>query len=236
MSKLLIADSSDIFMDALASILKDRFHILTCSDGSQLAALLDQYRPDVLILNLLLPHTDGITALRAAAFHPSVIVAVTMHMSSYLQRTVTELGIDYTMIAPSVAAVVQRLEDLMLCYTPPQDSSDLEAQVLHHLRLLNIPTHLTGYRLLCLALPLYARQPQPLTNTLYPEVARLFGRGDSRSVEHAIRKAIRAAWKQRDNAIWRKYFSISDSASCPTNKEFLSRLAEILNTPGSILP
>lgn len=235
MQKLLIADSSDIFMDALTSALKNRFHILTCSDGSDLAGLLDQYRPDVLILNLLLPHTDGITALKAASFHPSVILAITMHMSSYLERTVTELGIDYTMIAPSVAAVVQRLEDLMLCYTPPEDSTDLDAQTLHHLHLLNIPTHLAGYRMLCLALPLYARKSQPLTTMLYPELARLTGCGDGRSVEHAIRKAIHAAWQQRDNAIWRKYFSISDCAPCPTNKEFLCRLAEILNTPGSIL-
>jgi hypothetical protein len=51
-------------------------------------------------------------------------------------------------------------------------------------------------------------------------------------VEHSIRKAIQAAWQHRDNATWRKYFAFGSQGTipCPTNKEFLCLLAEILNT------
>ena len=231
MQKLLIADNSDIFLSALAATLQDRFEIRTCGDGNTLKELLSQYKPDVLITNLMLPYTDGITALQQSDYHPPVILAITMHMSAYVERTVTDLGIDYTMIAPSVQSVVQRLEDLIKSYCSPPDSADIHAGVRHHLHLLNIPTHLDGYRQLCAALPLFAENTQQrFTKELYPTVAHICGCNDGRSVEHSIRKAIFDAWKHRDNAIWRKYFGLGTQGTitCPTNKEFICRLTEIL--------
>ena len=232
MQKLLIADSSEIFISALEEKLNQDFLICTCGDGNTLTELLSDYQPDVLIMNLMLPYTDGITALQKSCFHPPVILAIAMHMSAYVERTVIDLGIDYTMIAPSVDAVVLRLRDLMRSYSTPVDTADIHSQVRHHLHLLNIPTHLDGYRQLSLALPLFAANPQQrITKELYPAVAHSCGCTDGRSVEHSIRKAICAAWKHRDNAIWRKYFGLGSqgTVSCPTNKEFLCRLAELLN-------
>lgn len=232
MQKLLIADSSDIFISALAAALEGQFQIQVCSDGQSALELLQQEQPDILILNLMLPHKDGLTVLQQTAFHPSVILAITMHMSVYVEQAVTSLGIDYTMIAPSVESVVLRLRDLLGQYTAPTAHADPSASAVHHLHLLNVPTHLDGYRQLCLALPMFAQNPQQLlTKELYPAVARLCGCPDGRAVEHSIRKAIHAAWRQKDNAIWRKYFTLHPGKknACPTNKEFLCRLVEILN-------
>lgn len=231
MQKLLIADGSDIYTSALAAALDGQFQICVCNDGQSALELLQQEQPDILILNLLLPHKDGLTVLQQSSFHPPVILAITMHMSAYVEQSITALGIDYTMIAPSVEAVVLRLQDLMKRYTSPTDGTDLGSITIHHLHLLNFPTHLDGYRQLCLALPMFAQNPQQLmTKELYPTVARLCGCRDGRSVEHSIRKAIQAAWHQRDNAIWRKYFTFGPRGviPCPTNKEFICRLAEIL--------
>lgn len=238
MRKLLIADSSSVFTDALVAALQGQFQILTCADGQLLTELLSDYRPDVLILNLLLPHVDGITALQTSEYHPPVILAIAMHMSAYVEHTVANLGIDYTMIAPSVESVTRQLHNLLDRYRAPADPMDLQAKAVHYLHLLNIPTHLDGYRQLCLALPMFAENPQQLlTKELYPAVARLCSCKDGRSVEHSMRKAIHAAWRHRDNAIWRKYFSIAprDSVTCPTNKEFICRLAELLIAPVEIL-
>ena len=238
LQKLLIADSSDIFISALTSALKKQFQILTCSDGETTLQLLQQEQPDILILNLMLPHKDGLTVLQQTSFHPSVIIAITMHLSPYVEHSITALGIDYTMIAPSVESVVLRLHDLLGQYTAAADLADPAASSVHHLHLLNIPTHLDGYRQLCLALPMFAQNPQQLlTKELYPAVARLCSCKDGRAVEHSIRKAIHAAWKHRDNAIWRKYFTLHPhgKSACPTNKEFICRLAEILNNGSSIL-
>ena len=233
MQKLLIADSSDIFTAALEAALRNQFQIETCSDGQTALGLLEQQQPDILILNLMLPYKDGLTVLQETTYQPPVILAITMHLSAYVEQTVAALGIDYTLIAPSVETVVRRLQDLMKQYTAVAEPADPQAQTLHHLHMLNVPAHLDGYRQLCLALPIFARNPQQLlTKELYPHVAKLCGCKDGRSVEHSIRKAIFAAWQHRNNALWRKYFTPSSTGriSCPTNKEFLCRLAELLCT------
>ena len=238
MQKLLIADSSEIFISALVASLQGQFDICVCTDGQTTLEQLQQEKPDILILNLMLPHKDGLTVLQQTDFHPAVILAITMHMSAYVEQAITALGVDYTMIAPSVDSVVLRLKDLLGQYTAPPETTDPTAVAIHHLHLLNIPTHLDGYRQLCLALPLFAQNPQQLlTKELYPAIARLCGCPDGRAVEHSIRKAIHAAWHHKDNAIWRKYFidSPSRKSLCPTNKEFICRLAEILHNGSSIL-
>ena len=237
LQKLLIADSSDIFTGALASALGDCFDIRICADGPSALELLQQDRPDILILNLMLPYKDGLTLLQETSYHPPVILAITMHLSAYVEQTVTALGIDYTMIAPSVDAVALRLKDLAKQNAAPPESDDLSTSAIHHLHRLHVPTHLDGYRQLCIALPLFAQNPQQfLTKELYPAVAKLCGCKDSRSVEHSVRKAIQAAWKQRDNALWRKYFPLNSQGwiSCPSNKEFLCRLAEILRSEAGL--
>ena len=233
MQKLLIADGSVIFSSVLANALQDRFQITVCADGKTALELLQKEQPDALILNLMLPHTDGLTVLQKSAFHPRVILAITMHLSSYVEQSIAALGIDYTMVCPSVEAVVTRLDDLTRQSSLPAESIDLHALTKHHLHILNMPTHLDGYRQLCLALPMFTENPQQLlTKELYPEVAKQWGSKDGRSVEHSIRKAIQAAWHQRDNALWRKYFAVNHQGHipCPTNKEFICRLAEILRT------
>lgn len=233
MQKLLIADSSGIFASALETALQQQFQVYTCGDGEAALELLIRLEPDILILNLMLPYKDGLTVLQETPFHPPVILAVTMHISAYVEQAVTALGVDYTLIAPSVETVVLRLRDLMQQYAAEPAGTDINDRVIHHLRQLNIPIHLDGYRQLCVAIPLFAQNPQQLlTKELYPAVAKLCNCKDGRSVEHSIRTAIFAAWQQRDNAIWRKYFSLGPNGTiaCPTNKAFLCRLAEILRT------
>ena len=122
LQKLLIADSSDIFTGALASALGDCFDIRICADGPSALELLQQDRPDILILNLMLPYKDGLTLLQETSYHPPVILAITMHLSAYVEQTVTALGIDYTMIAPSVDAVALRLKDLAKQNAAPPES------------------------------------------------------------------------------------------------------------------
>ena len=232
LQKVLIADNSRIFTDALSEMLQAKYQVMICADGKTAMECITSWKPDVLILNLMIPYVDGITLLQELEYHPPVIMAITTHMTVYVEQAVSDLGIDYTMIAPSVRTVARRLEDLLAHYTAPSEDNDIHAQILHHLHLLNVPTHLDGYRQLCLALPLFLENPnQFLTKELYPEVAKRSGCKDGRSVEHSIRKAIYAAWKHRDNANWRKYFPLGPQGKipCPSNKVFICRLVEILS-------
>lgn len=232
MQRLLIADSSEIYISALESALAGQFDIYTCCDGESALTALQTFRPDILVLNLSLPYKDGITLLQESTFRPPIIVTLTGYISHYVEHSLGELGVDYTMISPSVSSLCLRLMDLTERYNTLPDSMDPQAVTSHHLHLLNIPSHRDGYRQLLVAVPLFAKNPmQFMTKELYPQVAKICGSRDGRAVEHSIRKVIASAWKCRDNAVWRKYFPPGPRGSipCPSNKEFISRLAELLN-------
>lgn len=232
MEKILIADSAAVFAGALESALQGRFQIKRCADGETALTLLQSFRPDILIINLMLPYLDGLCVLQKTPFQPQIILVTTNYLSSYMERAVTELGVDYTMIMPSVESLRLRLEDLLRSRDKARPPQDMEKAAAHHLHQLGVPTHLDGYRQLCVALPLFAKQPQQLlTKELYPAVAAYFDSRDSRAVEHSIRKAIRAAWLHRDNAVWRRYFPPEPGGRIryPSNKVFLCTLAQILN-------
>lgn len=235
MQKLMIAECSEIYIHALEEALAGQFQIQSCCDGNSALALLQEFQPDILIVNLSLSHIDGITLLRQTAFRPHIILAITNYMSNYIAYSIGELGIDYTMITPSIRSICTCLKDLVEHYNQQPAGTDPQSILTHHLHKLGIPAHRDGYRQLLAAIPLYAKDPlQFMTKELYPQVAKLCGSRDGRSVEHSIRKVIQAAWEHRVNAVWRKYFLPGPRGSipCPSNKEFICRMAEFLD-PGS---
>ena len=98
-------------------------------------------------------------------------------------------------------------------------------QVLYDLRALRVPISLSGYRCLCVGIPIFALDiSQPMCGELYPAIAKALGYMDWRAVEFAIRRAILSAWELRDPAIWDAYFP--GSKKPPTNKQFIATLAQ----------
>lgn len=96
--------------------------------------------------------------------------------------------------------------------------------VVHDLCKLNVPIYLTGYRQLCVAIPIFAKDiTQTMCNELYPAVAKAIGYYDWRSIEFSIRRAIVAAWERRDPDVWEEYFP--GFTKVPTNKQFIATLA-----------
>lgn len=230
MQKLLIADTSEPFTEALEEIFKNEFALQICHDGETALEILLDFKPDILILNFMLPFKDGLTVLQQSAHHPKVILGITPYINSYIEQAALGLGVQFIMIMPTVNALRVRLMDMIAATTTPKES--LLAQTVVHLHALNFLTHLDGYQQLCVGIPLFAQNPGVrLTKELYPTIAARTGSPDSRTVEHSIRKAIAAAWTRKDPAVWTKYFPSKPDGSipCPTNKEFISRMAELLN-------
>ena len=234
MYKLLIADASEPYTDALSDIFRHEFELKICHDGETALEMLLSFTPDILILNLMLPFKDGLTILQESAHRPRVILAVTPYANSYIEQTAINLGVQYIMIMPTVNSLRVRLMDMIANTISP--TPDLSAQTIIHLHALGFQTHLDGYRQLCIGLPLFAAATgMRLSKELYPAIAEHLGNLDARSVEHSIRKSITNAWSQRDPVIWAKYFpGHTGEHLCPTNKEFLSRIAEILEIPQTI--
>lgn len=232
MQKLLIADPSEPFASALAEALRGEFEIQICQDGAAALECLLSFRPDALILNLMLPHKDGLTVLQAASYVPPVVLGISSYTNAYIERAAAAAGVGFILICPCINAVCVRLMDLICQTHTAQKQPNPQAETAVHLHILNFPTKRDGYQQLCTCIPMFSRDPsQRLTKELYPAVAKACGCGDGRSVEHSIRLVITSAWRDRDENVWRKYFppDASGSIPCPSNKAFISRLAELLD-------
>lgn len=231
MYKLLIADSSQPFLDALQDIFCKEFDLQLCQDGETALELLQSFQPDALVINLSLPFKDGFTVLQETAFKPRVILATSSLISPYVVKAAEQLGVQFLTVLPtSINSLRVRLMDLIASTIAAKEDAGAQAAVLLHS--LNFQPNLDGYRQLCIGIPLFAHNPAlRLSKELYPQIALQFGLHDARSVEHSIRKAITGAWARKDVVVWTKFFPMDPKGNtpCPTNKEFIARLAEFIN-------
>lgn len=239
--KLLIAEGSEDIRLALADLLRGAFQVKLCADGNEARKLLRQFRPEILVLDLMLPGYDGISLLQwavGADIRPMVL-ATTRFANDYVVDAASRLGVGYLMRKPcDLSAMVERIRDLSERLRPPVVAApDPETRVSNMLLALNVPTKLRGYAQLRIAVLLMAENPnQSITKMLYPEVAKQCG-CESMHVERSIRSAIAAAWEKRDDNIWKLYFRPDENGQIPrpTNAAFISRLADALrNQPGSV--
>lgn len=232
--KLLISEGNAEFSAMLVRHLQGAYQIRTASEGRQTLDVILSYRPDILVLDMMLPGLDGISILQAAAaagVRPMVL-ATTRFASDYVLETLSRLGVGYLMMKPcDVKATVNRIADL---------SQQLRAPVLAHpdprtaasnlVLNMGVRTKLKGYMYLREAIPMALKNPgMSLTKELYPEVGKVFG-VNAEQVERAIRGAVRSAWEQRDEQVWRMYFQPGSNGTVPrpTNGAFITRLADCL--------
>ena len=228
MRRMLIADPSEVFTEALSNAFCAEFEVRTCVDGKAVLELLLSFQPDVLILHFSLPFKDGLTVLQETSYVPPVILGITNYISDYVAMRAVSLGVGYILQMPTINTVRVRIADMLSTY---ERRDDPQAQLQVHLHALTFSSHLDGYGYLLSGIPLFAKDPQQrLTKELYPAIAAQYGCKDPRSIEHAIRTAIESAWKHGDPNVWVKYFPPDKTGilRCPTNKEFISRLAQML--------
>ncbi len=97
---------------------------------------------------------------------------------------------------------------------------------------LNIPTNQVGFDFLIHAIVAFYKNPlQTMCKGIYPTVAACYDHDVSQEeIEQAIRSVIKKGWKNRDELVWKYYFShnSSDNMKKPTNSEFISRIGRVL--------
>ncbi len=84
MIRLLIADDHELFREGLKSLLareKDIDLVAACSDGSETMAAVAKLRPDVILMDVTMPHMNGIVATqKICAENPqAVVIMLSMH-------------------------------------------------------------------------------------------------------------------------------------------------------------
>ena len=243
-TSVLIADSSEEFCAALGAILQrsDRFQLTgTACDGEQALRLLEERKPDILVLDLMLSKKDGLSVLKAIAGsdrRPAVI-ATSGFVTDYVASAAASLGVAYLILKPcDMDSLVDRLEELRggeVQRTPASrkpSQQSIEAMVTNIIHEIGVPAHIKGYQYLREAIIIAVNDMDvinAITKVLYPQVAKTFQTTPSR-VERAIRHAIEVAWDRGDLDTLQRFFgyTVSNTKGKPTNSEFIALIADKL--------
>ncbi len=248
--KVIIADDNRELCQLLQDHIKkqpDMALVGTAFNGAEVVDMIPAKNPDVIILDIIMPHLDGIGVLERMASmrlnrRPKVIMLTAFGQESITQKVV-ELGADYYILKPfDLDTLVDRIRQL--AGTPTQKGSyssmnihqsnakNLDIQVTNIIHEIGIPAHIKGYQYLREAIILVVEDMDMLsavTKELYPTVASKFNSTSSR-VERAIRHAIEVAWTRGNMELITALFgyTVNTERGKPTNSEFIAMVADKL--------
>ena len=242
---VLIADSAEDFCANLSAILtqSDAFRVIgIANDGEAAIRRIQELKPQVLILDLMLAKLDGIGVLKAVAAmeHKPAILVTSGFITDYVASTAANLGARYLMLKPcDMTALVERLEEIRggasLRLNVPRrgDKTSIESLVTGIIHEIGVPAHIKGYQYLREAIIIAVNDMDvinAITKVLYPQVAKTFQTTPSR-VERAIRHAIEVAWDRGDLDTLQRFFgyTVSNTKGKPTNSEFIALIADKLS-------
>ena len=217
--RILAADPNREFcrqLGELAAAEGDMELIGTAADGLEALSMTGQLRPDLLLLELVLPKLDGLEVLRrlpetGADCH---VIVLSGFFNGKVISDCSACGADYFMPKPcDVQALLSRIRQLTRgAEAAPgvgvdcrelsgasRSDADLEAVVTDIIHEIGVP-------------------------------AQRFGTTPSR-VERAIRHAIEVAWDRGDVETLQKFFgyTVSGIKGKPTNSEFIAMIADNLS-------
>ena len=243
--KVLIADDNREFCELLKEFVNSQEDLLLAGiayNGLEALDLIDQQKPDVIVLDLIMPHLDGIgvlekISLSATAVKPKVIMLTAFGQESITQRAV-ELGADYYILKPfDFSVLATRIRQLakgveVANYISPAKAKNLDVAVTNIIHEMGVPAHIKGYHYLRDAILMVIGEINLLgavTKELYPMIAQKYNTTPSR-VERAIRHAIELAWDRGNIEMMTKFFgyTINLERGKPTNSEFIAMVADKL--------
>lgn len=110
--RIVIADDSEIFRDLLHRSLRiiAGFNVVgIAADGFEALQLTRELKPRVLILDISMPHKDGIEVLKAIRTNDSstVVIMFTADPVSYLRKTCLEAGANYFLGKTQIAELIE---------------------------------------------------------------------------------------------------------------------------------
>ena len=238
--KVLLADANEDFRRVLRESIEQEEGFWVAGetgDGGELLRRMELLRPDLLVMDVLLPGVDGLSLLRQAKEReipmPKVIL-VSAFCTDQVVGEAMALGVSYFVPKPCEPnALLDRMQSVFGKPATPEERADalknLVTAVIHEI---GVPAHIKGYQYLREAIIITVNDMEVInavTKVLYPAVAKRFATTPSR-VERAIRHAIEVAWDRGDLETLQKYFgyTVSNSKGKPTNSEFIAMIADRL--------
>ena len=258
---VLLADDNQDFSMTLASYLEnqeDMEVIAIAKDGNEAIDVIKNTTPDVAIIDVIMPHLDGIGVLEQLNSiemenRPICIMLSAVGQDKITQRAIS-LGAEYYIVKPfDISLLMKRIRELKN-YRPGQNTkfitreikpqyidvpskdkngeNNLEALVTNVIHEVGVPAHIKGYQYLREAIMMVVNDIEvinQITKTLYPQIAKKYNTTPSR-VERAIRHAIEVAWGRGQQEVVENIFgyTISAAKGKPTNSEFIAMISDKL--------
>lgn len=244
--KVLIADDNIELSTKLGKYLaqqKGFFVQGIVNNGIDAVNKITEEKPDIVILEMMLPKIDGIGVLKAIQNKNIDEKPVCLVLSSLSQemmiREAISLGaycfmlkpFDFSILAERIRRV-SRKERYVRVVEKKKIINDenLEKEITSIMHDIGVPAHIRGHQYLREAIVLSIHNQELLgavTKTLYPNVADTYKTTPSR-VERAIRHAIEVAWSRgRLDTLQNVFgYTINVTKGKPTNSEFIAMIAD----------
>lgn len=243
MYRVMLANSSEDYSVSLAAILKqsERYVIVgSANDGIRASELLREIKPEILVVDMMLPQADGISVIKTANAMDKkpMLLVLADFMTEFVSSLLVSLGVQYVLLKPCAPrAVLERLDQMRDTESRKKPfgrakDADVEAMVTSMIHEIGVPAHIKGYQYLREAIIIAVKDMEvinAITKVLYPQVAKTFATTPSR-VERAIRHAIEVAWDRGDLDTLQRFFgyTVSNTKGKPTNSEFIALIADKL--------
>lgn len=239
--KVLIADENREIGRACANLKGIQTH--TCpKDGSKVLEQIRQLQPDAVLMDVFMPHLDGLAVLsnvqNSNLPNKPRFLMMSNSDNPTLEREVLEAGAAYYFIKPfDPNLITDRLIKMTGSSNASQSltitqqrSGDMEVLVTEIIHQIGVPAHIKGYHYLREAILLSVQDQEyinSVTKLLYPTVAKKFSTTSSR-VERTIRHAIEVAWDRGDVDVLTNYFgyTVNTGRGKPTNSEFIAMISD----------
>jgi two-component system response regulator (stage 0 sporulation protein A) len=251
--KIIIADDNLEFVSTFVNYLEsqeDMEVLATAKDGIEAYEKITTMNPDVVLLDVIMPHLDGIGVLEKLNEQGNLPICIML--SAVGQDNITKralmLGAEYYMVKPfEIDMLIKRIRDLKNANRAPinfvnkeakssyinlekvQNKEDnLEAIVTNVIHEVGVPAHIKGYQYLRDGIIMVIEDIDVLnqvTKQLYPDLAKKHKTTPSR-VERAIRHAIEVAWTRGQLETIENIFgyTIDSNKGKPTNSEFIAMI------------
>jgi len=251
---VVIADDNKEFRLILKDFLisKNVFDVVEMADdGIKALDAVENFEPDILILDIIMPHLDGLGVLERLhkmelKKFPKVIILSAVGHDKVTQRAIN-MGVEYYIVKPfnfeSFADRLMQISELetskvqnkskeITHHEKANEALTLEVKITEILHEVGVPAHIKGYQYLRTAIIDVVNNIELLgaiTKELYPMIAKQYTTTPSR-VERAIRHAIEVAWTRGKietiNSIFG--YTIHNNKGKPTNSEFIAMIADKL--------
>lgn len=248
---MMIADDNRELVHIMEQYLNEQSEmevIGTAYDGKECLEMLQKKEPDVLLLDIIMPHIDGLAVVETIKSTqnptPNIIMLTAFGQEEVMKKAVA-YGVAYFMLKPfdfeqlvnkiiEISDTKHNVKSIHRPYFEPVEKKkvNIETSITNIMHDIGVPAHIKGYLYIREAITMVYNDIDLLgaiTKILYPDIAKKFNTTASR-VERAIRHAIEVAWNRGNiDSITDLFgYTVNMAKAKPTNSEFIAMVADKL--------